>query len=319
MEKLPESNNLPALATESLPAKRQKAAVALYGRKATAIEVRRALIELPEVAKALTSVEKHVFAASTKTLISEIPDAEIAAKTAQMFKYIAMDVGYNIPHEAMEWQYICTRLVNILQRHYSQMTLADIKLAFEYAAVGSLDDYLPRDRNGKPDKNHYQQFNADYFGKIINAYRRMQSGVITKALQAVPEPRRETTPDMRRRDHNELMAEIKEVFLRYKYTGVLRYGLLYDMFIYEFLEAAGLAQTIEVTDEDRLAAYHKMMQEAACRMLNQYTANSIRQKGIEHEKIQVPAYTIARAKEVKNAFDRMIANEIQIDNFIILK
>lgn len=33
------------------------------------------------------------------------------------------------------------------------MTLADIKLAFELATTGELDDYLPKDSQGNPDKS----------------------------------------------------------------------------------------------------------------------------------------------------------------------
>ena len=71
MEALPEkTNRLP----QTLPEKRQSAAVLLYSGTAKAIDVRRAMVELPEVAKALTPVEKYIFVASTKKQIAEIDD-----------------------------------------------------------------------------------------------------------------------------------------------------------------------------------------------------------------------------------------------------
>ena len=94
METLPEkTNRLP----QTLPEKRQSAAVLLYSGTAKAIEVRRAMVELPEVAKALTPVEKYIFVASTKKQIAEIDDETLIAKTGQMFRFIAMDVGFIIP------------------------------------------------------------------------------------------------------------------------------------------------------------------------------------------------------------------------------
>lgn len=129
----------------NLPEKIQQAtvAVAIYnpppGTKAIAI--RRQMVELPEVAKALTPVEKYIFAASTKTQICEMDDGALVEKTAQMFRFIAMDVGFRIPTEQNNWAYMCTRLLDILKKYYSQMTLADIKLAFELATTGELNEF----------------------------------------------------------------------------------------------------------------------------------------------------------------------------------
>lgn len=117
----------------------QSVALAIYnptpGTKA--IDIRRQMLQLPEVAKSLSGVEKYIFAASTKMQIADIDDGTLIAKTGQMFRFIAMDVGYIIPTNPEDWAYICTRLLDILKKYYSQMTLADIKLAFELATTGN--------------------------------------------------------------------------------------------------------------------------------------------------------------------------------------
>ena len=109
METLPEKKN-------NLPVARENAVAILYSGTAKAIDVRRAMVELPEVAKALTTVEKYIFAASTKKQIAEIDDETLIAKTGQMFRFIAMDVGFIIPAEQNVWAYICTRLLDILKK-----------------------------------------------------------------------------------------------------------------------------------------------------------------------------------------------------------
>lgn len=105
MERLPEKVNT------------QSVALSVYnpppGTKA--IDIRRQMVQIPEVAKSLSPVEKYVFAASTKTQIAEIDDATLVAKTGQMFRFIAMDVGYNIPQNADDWAYICTPVVGYNQ------------------------------------------------------------------------------------------------------------------------------------------------------------------------------------------------------------
>lgn len=305
---------------ENLPEKvnTQSVALSLYyptpGTKA--IDIRRQMVQLPEVAKSLSGVEKYIFAASTKTQIAEIDDGTLVAKTGQMFRFIALDVGYIIPTNTDDWAYICTRLLDILKKYYSQMTLADIKLAFELATTGELDDYLPKDSQGNPDKKHYQQFNADYFAKILNAYRRKQNGVINKAYKALPEPKRELTPEQKRYYHNETVARYRDVFLRYKYTGRFELGIADGMFIYDWLRKYGLANEIAGTEDDRKQAYARYMQRVARGFVNKYEAYHVQRKGADAPELDFTAYEIARDKEIKRAFDRMIADELQIDNYL---
>lgn len=306
MEILPEKVNV------------QNVALAIYNPQpgTKAIEIRRQMVQLPDIAKALTQVEKYIFAASTKTKISEMDDGVLVSKTAQMFRFIAMDVGYIIPQNENDWAYIQTRLVDILKRYYSNLTLADIKLAFELATTGELDEYLPRDSQGNPDKKHYQQFNADYFAKILGAYRKKQNEVIGKAYNALPEPKREMTPEQKRYYHNSRESRNRMIFLRYKYTGKISFEFGDEMFVYEWLRKFGFADEVEATEDDRKQAFAKYMHRAAIGMVNQYTAFNVRRKGIDSPEIDFTAYEVARKKEIIRAFDRMVAEEIQIDNYL---
>lgn len=306
MENLPETVNT------------QSVALAIYnptpGTKA--IDIRRQMLQLPEVAKSLSGVEKYIFAASTKMQIADIDDGTLIAKTGQMFRFIAMDVGYIIPTNSEDWAYICTRLLDILKKYYSQMTLADIKLAFELATTGELDDYLPKDSQGNPDKKHYQQFNADYFAKILNAYRRKQNGVIHKAYKVLPEPKKELTPEEKRYYHNQAVARCREVFLLYKYTGRFELGITDGMLIYDWLRKLGFANEVAGTEDDRKQAFARYMQRVARGFVNKYEAYHVRRKGADAPELDFTAYEIARDKEIARTFDRMIADELQIDNYL---
>lgn len=305
---------------ESLPEKvnTQSVALAIYnptpGTKA--IDIRRQMLQLPEVAKSLSGVEKYIFAASTKMQIADIDDGTLIAKTGQMFRFIAMDVGYIIPTNSEDWAYICTRLLDILKKYYSQMTLADIKLAFELATTGELDDYLPKDSQGNPDKNHYQQFNADYFAKILKAYKQKQTDVIDKAYKAIPKKNNEISPEQIRRFEIQRQWRNRYIFLCYKYTGKLILGLTDDMFLYEWLQKCGLADDVQVKEDDRKEAFARYMQRVTRGMINQYTAFQVRRKGTESPEIDFTAFEVARKKEIIKAFDRMISEEMQVDNYM---
>lgn len=306
MENLPEKANV------------QNVALEIYNPKpgTKAIEIRRKMVQLPEVAKALNPVEKYIFAASTKTQISEIDDKTLVDKLANMLKYIAMDIGFIIPQDIEDWQYIQARILDILKRYYSNYTLSDVKLAFELATTGELDEFLPKDKHGNPDKNHYQQFNADYLSKILNAYKRKQNVVIDKAFKVFPEPKGEMTPQQIRQFEIQRQWRNRYIFLCYKYTGKLILGLTDDMFLYEWLQKCGLADDVQVKEDDRKEAFARYMQRVARGMINQYTAFQVRRKGTESPEIDFTAFEVARKKEIIKAFDRMIAEEMQVDNYM---
>lgn len=306
MEILPEKVNV------------QNVALAIYNPQpgTKAIEIRRQMVQLPDIAKALTPVEKYIFAASTKTQISEMDDGVLVSKTAQMFRFIAMDVGYIIPQNENDWAYIQTRLVDILKRYYSNLTLADIKLAFELATTGELDEYFPKDKQGNPDKNHYQQFNADYFAKILKAYKQKQTDVIDKAYKVILEKNNEISPEQIRRFEIQRQWRNRYIFLCYKYTGELILGLTDDMFLYEWLQKCGLADDVQVKEDDRKEAFARYMQRVARGMINQYTAFQVRRKGTESPELDFTAFEVARKKEIIKAFDRMISEEMQVDNYM---
>lgn len=306
MENLPEKANV------------QNVALEIYNQKpgTKAIEIRRKMVQIPEVAKALNPVEKYIFAASTKTQISEIDDETLVTKLANMLKYIAMDVGFIIPQITEDWQYIQARTLDILKRYYSNFTLSDIKLAFELATTGELDEFLPKDKQGNPDKNHYQQFNAEYLSKILNAYKRKQNVVIYKAFKVFPEPKGGMTPQQIRQFEIQRQWRNRYIFLCYKYTGELILGITDDMFLYEWLQKCGLADDVKVKEDDRKEAFSRYMQRVARGMINQYTAFQVRRKGTESPEIDFTAFEVARKKEIIKAFDRMISEEMQVDNYL---
>ena len=298
--------------------KKENTALEIYNTKpgTKAIEVRRRMMQLPEVAKALNPVEKYVFAASTKTPIAEIDDAKLVENLSLLFKRIAMDVGYTIPQNENDWNYIQSRLLDILKRYHSDMTLADIKIAFELATIGELDEFLPKDKHGNPDKNHYQQFNADYLSKILKAYKQKQTDVIDKAYKALSEPKKELTPEEKRYYHNQVVARCREVFLQYKYTGRFVLGITDGMLIYDWLRKLGFANEVAGTEDDRKQAFARYMQRVARGFVNKYEAYHVQRKGTDAPELDFTAYEIARDKEIARTFDRMIADELQIDNYL---
>lgn len=278
-----------------------------------AVDVRRKLASMNAVSNILTAEEKYILEASTKELISDIDEHELVKDSAVMFKYIAIDVGYTIPSQN-EWSYILTRLVGIIKRYYGNYTLADIKLAFELATIGKLDNYLPKDSHGAPDRKHYQQFNVEYFSKIFGAYIKRQREVLAKAYKFMPQERK----PMNLSKYNLMRSQRnKMIFLRYKYSGKLLLENLDDMFLYKWLRSVGLADDVVETKTDRKKAYNIYMRKAIDGIVNKYDAINVRREGDESHELDHIAYSLGRQRMIKKAFDDMIEDEIQIENYIL--
>lgn len=304
MKHLPDKINMSDLALE------------LSQTETKSIDIRRKMMQLPEICNCLSNVDKYVFVASTKTQIQEIDKQTLLETSSQMFRYIAIDVGYNIPNDENEWAYIKTRLVDILQRYFGTLTLSDIKLAFELTTSGELDDYLPRDSHGNVDKEHYQQFNADYISKILRAYIKKQNEVFEKAYKALPTGKPNISEEQVRNNDKRVEERKRKLFLRYKYSGRVVFELCDEMFVYDWLMKCGLADDVNVSIADRKKAYSIYMQRISNGLINKYTAYAVRKKGIASPEIDYTAYEVARHKEIIRAFDRMIAEEMQVDNYL---
>lgn len=305
---LVKQNNLPV---------KQGNAVAIYQNfgKVKAIEVRREMATMPEVSAALSKVELKIFTASTRKLIREYDDQTLIQKTRDLFNFIAKDVGYNKPVNPQDWQYTCTRLMTILKDYYAGISLSDIKLSFELSALGELDEYLPRDKNGNPDKNHYQQFNIDYFAKIINAYLARQKKVVKIAYAALPEPSNEN-PEQRKYYANKISEEFIICFLRYKYLGKM-YVSGFDVIIYyERLLKMGLAAPLDITEDDNRIALERTIADALTGRINKYEAMHIRTEKHKNEHVKTKAISIAKRNALKASFDYMIEEGIFIHDFV---
>lgn len=276
-----------------------------------AIDVRSQLLNVPEVIQALNQIERQVLEASIKTPIADISDEELTRKIAALGKYIARDAGIKNLDD-----YSLTRFVTVLKSYYPLFSLQEIRIAFELSMSGELDEFLPRDKYGNPDKNHYQTFNIEYITKILNAYKKCRRETEHKAYTALPEPKGEMTPQQIRQFEIQRQWRNRYIFLRYKYTGKLILELTDDMFLYEWLQKCGLADDVQVKEDDRKEAFALYMQRVARGMINQYTAFQVRRKGTESPEIDFTAFEVARKKEIIKAFDRMIAEGMQVDNYL---
>ena len=291
--------------------------VTIYKPK-SAVVVRREMAKIPAVMDALGPVERSVFLASTDKTIAEYDANELSIELAKALKWIAKDVGYRATDES-ERVYLVVRVAEILKRYYDGLTMRDFKMAFEMSITGELDDYLPKGRDGQADRGHYQQFNAEYVCKILNAYKYRRAAVLKKANDAMPpEPEKPITKEQAKELRNRTKQDCINAFEQFKANGYMPdISPIGEMLYYELLADAGLAPRIVVTIEEQKQIFQRTINQLARRgMVGDM--RRLEQAGPDAPELQHGAFTIARKKALKAAFAKMVADGINITDYIKL-
>ena len=266
----------------------------------------------------LNPIERSVFLASTAKVAQEYDDRELAATMADTLKWVAKDIGIR-DTESPDWKITIVRFGQILKRYYPLFSVKDIRMAFELMVTGELNDYLPKDRFGNPDKEHYQMFNADYFCKILNAYRVYRKAVINKAVEMVPKPVKQRNEAEERFYRNQTRKDIIAAFLFFKYRGYMpKLSPILEMLAYQDLAMVGLAEPFDVTPQEQQIILRRTLFELTQRQMIG-DKKRVEQQGINAPDIQHGAYRLARLKALKRTFAEMVAEEIQITDYIKLE
>lgn len=280
----------------------------------TAIERRRELSQMPAVKRALEPVEQTIFMASTEKPFA-MYGGELATEMAKALKFIAKDVGYR-ETDQNERNYLVVRICEIVKRYYETLSMRDFRLAFEMSITGELDEYLPKGRDGQADRGHYQQFNAEYVCKILNAYRIKRGYVLKKAADAAPKPVAEQDMQKCIESRNATKRDCIEAFNYYRDHGQLpSMSPIAEMLYYQLLSDVGLAPEIEVTEEELRQILRKAIDGF---LAKGYTgdANALKEAGTKADEIQYPAYQLARRGVLIKTFERIKTENIDITDYI---
>lgn len=283
-------------------------------RKSAVME-RRELMLNQQVMSALDQLEKTIFLASTSKTISEYDTRQLAGDFEVVLKGITRDVGYRL-NSPDEIHILTLRLMDIARKYYGDLTLKDIRLAFEMSLVGVLDDYLPTTRDGRADRGHYQQFSVDYFCKIVNAYICLRKGIFVKAKQFVPVEIEEIKEEDKTLWKNEAKRGLLDCYDTYTLCGKLPdLSPISEMLYYTYLRELGFAKDVQVTEDEQKEILRRTIAQYA---MKGYIGdmNRLKESGTGDAEIQPEAYRLARRKALKDAFDFCIKNEIELAEYV---
>lgn len=274
------------------------------------VQLRREIAQSGFV-QGLDMVERKIFLASTETPLSEYSEAILLACMTADLRNVCNDVGCRINEG--EWTKTVMRIADFIKQYYPNLSRRDISLAFELSLAGELDDFLPKTRDGYPDRNHYQIFSLDYVTKIINAYLGRRGWVIKKAYDSRPKPKQIASGD----EYGDVLRrDFYNAFLEFKYRGRLPdISAIAEMLYYQILERVGLADEIEVTEKEQSIIMFRTIRDYLSRGMN-YDAERVRREGPESSELQKGAYNLARRKALIEVFKRLVKEEIQLSDYI---
>lgn len=284
--------------------------------KKSAVMIRRELIGNADVMGALTPVERAVFLASTAKTIAEITPEQLAVELRTALKWICKDVGYRIQDEA-DSQYLVIRTAEILKRYYSNLTLKDFRMAFEMSITGQLDEFLPRNRDGKADRGHYQQFNAEYVCKILDAYAMRRGSVLKKAFDAVETPELKPGEDQKQEYRREAINHLYEAFDEFRETGRLNTSSVTDLVFWNILADNGLVVPVEITPEEQKKVWQRTINEYARRGMDS-DVNRLKSAGIDAPELEHGSFILARHKALEKIFAQLIERGSGIAEYVKL-
>jgi len=133
---------------------------------------------------------------------------------------------------------------DFISKYHRDMTMQEIKLAFELLVVGELDSYLPQ-KNGVADRNHYQMFSMEYVSRVLSAYKKRRSRIKIK---------KHTLP-MPKMDKDEIKKNFRktivQVFEEYRDYGTEIFFLNPKLVVKE-LNNCGLKIDVEEVTNERI-------------------------------------------------------------------
>nr|DAO93282.1 MAG TPA: hypothetical protein [Caudoviricetes sp.] len=283
------------------------------------VERNRELIQSNKI-KQLSKVDQRIFAESTRKLISEEESEEEKIEyLGIIFIGVCSDFGLNAP-ERSAVKSVFSSIFDVVDLYFDDLSFAEVRLAWRLLAVGELDSYLPKDRYGNPDKNHYGSLNVDYVTKVLKAYRKRKADMMSKTTALLPE-KPKATQEQERAFLNVQANNFIFAIMKYKYSG--RFKMESDRLIsestFKYMERLGYDMDTIPTYEDKKLALAQFKGRPINSFAQVFEKECLATVGIEHEAVYFRALMIAKKRLLFRYWDEMLIEEDSIKDLYYYK
>lgn len=283
------------------------------------VERNRELMQSNKI-KQLSKVDQRIFVESTRKLISEEESEEKKIEyLGIIFIGVCSDFGLNAP-ERSAVKSVFSSIFDVIDLYFDDLSFAEVKLAWLLLAVGELDNYLPKDRYGNPDKNHYGSLNVDYVTKVLKAYRKRKADMMAKTIALLPD-KPKTTPEQERAFLNVQANNFIFAIMKYKYSG--RFKAESDRLIsestFKYMERLGYDMDTIPTYEDKKLALAQFKGRPINSFAQVFEKECLATVGIEHEAVYFRALMIAKKRLLFRYWDEILSEEDSIKDLYYYK
>lgn len=239
-----------------------------------------------------------VLKAGSNAQIYTMKDKEGKRVLDNLADFIMRDLGMT-PSKANEYERV--RFVSSLYKYYPELTPSDVKQAFEFALIGELDEYLPKDKHGDANTDHYGAFSFKYWSRILAAYRKLKEQTAVSVRALLPEGPQYSEEDKRK---------IKLDFLRCCYfickrlikgQEVAAWELNSEVF--KTLEGLGLVEFSDITTDDVNTAAGELLK--AGRGGHPQTILNAMNSGAVPNAVKFKAEYTSKQKQVRQQISRL--------------
>lgn len=283
------------------------------------VERNRELIQSNKI-KQLSKVDQRIFAESTRKLISEEESEEKKIEyLGIIFIGVCSDFGLNAP-ERSAVKSVFSSIFDVIDLYFDDLSFAEVKLAWRLLAVGELDNYLPKDRFGNPDKNHYGSLNVDYVTKVLKAYRKRKADMMAKTTALLPD-KPKATPEQERAFLNVQANNFIFAIMKYKYSGRFKFESesLISESTFKYMERLGYDMDTIPTYEDKKLALAQFKGRPINSFAQVFEKECLATFGIEHEAVYFRALMIAKKRLLFRYWDEMLIEEDSIKDLYYYK
>jgi len=285
---------------------KQENGIQIYKQKSS-------LLEKEIVKNGLSSAEFQIALIGAGDTIANLPDRQftdgresgLVYKLGILAKGISKDFSIRNVDEAE-----AVRFFHIVKKYYSELTISEVRTAFELALVGTLDEYLPKDRDGNPDRNHYQAFSLEFITKILNAYKKYRGKIWGKVYRLESSEVREPSEEEKNQNFEAFVEVIREAYKSFLDEGLI--NLVYESFVAKWLVKKGFTVDREPSEGEFRKALQNVSLGDKVKKSDIFEIRQEFEKGNIHEAVNLEAERIKSRSLIYEAFENIRSKGLEL-------
>ena len=277
------------------------------------LEKKKSLLVVENVQWNLSKNEMSLAESSVQIPIRKIQDNDLVEKLKNQVKFICRDIGISYWDDKVQMKYDGARFFTTIKKYYDDLSLSEIKMAFEMASIGELDEWLPKDKHGNPDSKHYNSFNLAYYTKILNAYRSKRNKVWSKVRKFIPKKEVLITDEEKKKNNEFFINEIYGAFDNYMINKI-KPNFKMSIYLQTFVDQKIIKNVPEPTKETIDLVYRKSLKKTSGKerrmLIDEYHSNNF--SGILSSDYQTAQNNI----EMQRVFDEIIKQNKHLKDYL---